>query len=522
MKELKNYIEYQLEMISEALKNDEAALVLSERLSDIIRYIDSPIASKLYSYSNRMFYNVKVTLIDINDKKDTNGDVVLDSVTFSQPNKVYDYIAKNKITNLGYDRTKKELTSQQHAEYNHYLVNNKELLFNISGRSETTIGRVVKKLFGDEFNSSEIEDFVNKYKTLREKPIFELVNGDDIVYWYDSKTYVDGDGTLNNSCMNSTEKSNYIKFYAINKDKVSLLILKDNKDSNKIKGRALIWYLDEPKGRVYMDRIYTTVNYLENHFIDYAKKNGWIYKSEQNMYETTDLIDTVSGEIIKKISVNNIKPHNDYPYMDTLKYFNKNEEKLSNYKDNEKEMYKLESTHGSYSTINRQIDDLYWSDYYNRELDIDNDDELMYCEWIDDYRYTDDCYYSDYYDVTIDYNYANTNMINCKYNDDEWDSYRKPEDTVEMYDGEYATEDWARLKGVKKSNYLGGGVQGAVWSEYYRSYIGDTDDKSILKVRLEPTTDPRYESDWRIDDDETFYEYNGYYFDNNVKKEDIK
>ena len=38
--------------------------------------------------------------------------------------------------------------------------------FHIKGRTETTIGRLVRRLFGTIFNQSSIEKFVNKYKAI--------------------------------------------------------------------------------------------------------------------------------------------------------------------------------------------------------------------------------------------------------------------------------------------------------------------------------------------------------------------
>lgn len=66
-------------------------------------------------------------------------------------------------------------------------------------------------------------------------------------------------------------------------------------------------------------------------------------------------------------------------------------------------------------------------------------------------------------------------------------------------------------------------VQGAVWSEYYNSRIGDTNDNYVIGVRIEPSTESyRVKMDWGFYNDNTYYEYKGYYFDNNIKKEYIK
>src|SRR5690606_25207707 len=73
----------------------------------------------------------------------------------------------------------------------------------LSGRSEIKIGKFINKLFNKEFSDKEIEDFVNLFKSEMKKKteVFEIVEGDDIEYWYNCDNYLNKKGNLGNSCM---------------------------------------------------------------------------------------------------------------------------------------------------------------------------------------------------------------------------------------------------------------------------------------------------------------------------------
>jgi len=115
------------------------------------------------------------------------------------------------------------------------------------------------------------------------------------------------------SCMSG--KGELVKYY--NSDpNVHVLLLYHNEE---IAGRALVWNniydLDSKKYITFIDRTYPapseTINEL---FLKYAKKHGWLYRSSQRA-ESTELI---SGHTIyHKIKYND--PIN-FPSMDTLRF----------------------------------------------------------------------------------------------------------------------------------------------------------------------------------------------------------
>lgn len=173
-------------------------------------------------------------------------------------------------------------------------------------RQVSKIGRIFKKL-NDGLTDSQIENFVHEYKALwstimkNSENRLQVVNGDKISYWYDGKKYLPGKGTLNRSCM---RYASIVKFYDKHPDKIAMAILLNSDD--KLLARALIWKLDEPKGVIYMDRIYSVKSMYGKILLNYAHKNNMKTRAE--------------GWNVKNRMEIKIK-HNDYlPYLDSFRY----------------------------------------------------------------------------------------------------------------------------------------------------------------------------------------------------------
>jgi len=507
MNNLNNYDDYILDMILENIKNDETILLLSIRLHNIIESIDHPIAKKIIASDfNRAKINFKVTLLDINDKKGQDGKPILDSISFMTSNKAIESAAKEKNITLNKDI---ELTSSQIEQIYDYFLDDKS--FNGKNRSETSLGRIINKLFPNEFNpNTDIEPFVNLYKSQRDPSDFKLVKGDDIIYWYNKDQYAEG-GTLNGSCMRYDSCSEYLKFYSENPDKVSLLILKDKEDSSKIRGRAIVWNLDEPSGRTFMDRIYYTNDYIVSLFKDYAYQNGWIFKSEQNMNEDEDFIDSTNGEVLNNLNVKNLNDPGSghYPYMDTLKYFDNST--ISNNYDTIYDYIELTHTDGSAVGAGEYVE------FYDEYIDTDDSESGTYCQWGDGWRYYSDCYYSDYYDEWITNDYAETNLTYCDYCDDDDDEYRRSRDCTEVSDGKYAANDYLE-DNFNYSNYTNEWLVNSEFSDYYDTYI-DADDAVEVYTDVEKS-----KTDWRPSDDGSWFEwdYDNEKYDNEITIEELK
>lgn len=131
---------------------------------------------------------------------------------------------------------------------------------------------------------------------------YEIVRGQAVL-----DAYNDSKGP--HSCMKGQP---FTEFYAANPDKVGLVKLSRG---GQYFGRALLWTLDEPQGRIFLDRIYPSdggdhIEWLK----DIARVNGWIYKTEQtygNCLSEDDLRLQVSMDVTAVST---------YPYMDTLCY----------------------------------------------------------------------------------------------------------------------------------------------------------------------------------------------------------
>ena len=257
-------------------------------------------------------------------------------------------------------------------------------------RNSVAIGRFINKLFPGKYNDKDREEFVNSFKASIEQGTerFEVVEGEDIAFWYSYENYKEDSGTLGNSCM--ARKTNLFGIYTQNQDVCKMLILKED---DKIIGRALVWKLASIKHikqdvegiEYFMDRQYTIKESDVQKFRNYAKEQGWCYKSYNNHHSlSTVTIDGVEKNVDMTIKVAT-KDYNRYPYMDTFKRYDVNNGILHN--DDEQEeryegQYILEDTGGGYSEIEGGV----WSEWYDRRID---DDDAVYSEPLGDHLIAD-------------------------------------------------------------------------------------------------------------------------------------
>jgi len=257
-------------------------------------------------------------------------------------------------------------------------------------RNEVGLGRFVNKIFPGKYNSKQVEEFVNSFKASLEKvgEYFDLVEGVDIDFWYNSKNYKSDAGTLGSSCM--AKKVNIFSIYTQNQDVCKLLILKED---DKIIGRSLIWKLSSIKSsgkpvegvEYFMDRQYTIKDSDVQKFRNYAKEQGWCYKSYNNHHSLGSV--TIDGEeknVRMTIEVS-AKDYNRYPYMDTFKRYDINNGILHNDDEQGEEyegQYILEDTGGGYV----EIEGGHYSEWHDRRIP---EDEAVWSEPLGDYLYAD-------------------------------------------------------------------------------------------------------------------------------------
>lgn len=169
-------------------------------------------------------------------------------------------------------------------------------------RNKLKIGKFFNKIFYLE--NFQIENLSHQYKIYYNieidnvDDIFNIVSGEDIYFYYQTKNYVLGGGTLNNSCMNNASEDK-LSFYINNPDKIKLLIIKN--DNNKLLGRCLMW---ETNKGLYLDRAYC--RYDKDIFL--YKKYAEIKKMKSYYTNKTSL------EINDLKSINN----NYLPYLDSF------------------------------------------------------------------------------------------------------------------------------------------------------------------------------------------------------------
>ena len=188
-------------------------------------------------------------------------------------------------------------------------------------RQEIRTGRAVRLLLqanGLTFSDSEIEQFVNSFRSILSVinnvfGRFEIVEGDDLGFWYHRKNYLHPHkGTLGSSCQ-AVGRLDWLEIYIKNPDTVKLLILKSDEDFDKIIGRALLWKLED--GSTLMDYQYTSNDSDYKVFQEYAKTKGWKSVEEDD------------GEFIAYIKPGTF---DKYPSVDNMNNWDSRTGKLSN------------------------------------------------------------------------------------------------------------------------------------------------------------------------------------------------
>ena len=292
------------------MKKEFIHLTATPRLLELLSSINHEISFRLIEcikYRNMS----PISFLDFGDTNDT--------ITFIQSNKL------------------KELCNKYGEEYKKYAWTTK--------RSSIKIGKSIKLIFSDLFPVNQpkdqiapkppvdIESFVNMFKAERDKnknyERFEIVKGLDIRYWYNQENYsrfIQEDTSLAKSCSRYKEAGKYLEMYVSNPDIVNMLILKD--DVNRLRGRAIVWNLTYPENRIYMDRVYSINDCDVESFKNYAKEQGWLYKSKQTYGFHHNIVDSRNNEeyvwenFIMKAQIKP-KEYKYYPYLDTLCVYNR-------------------------------------------------------------------------------------------------------------------------------------------------------------------------------------------------------
>jgi hypothetical protein len=99
--------------------------------------------------------------------------------------------------------------------------------------------------------------------------------------------------------------------------------------SNKIRGRAIVWTLND--GTIFVDRIYTNNDSDIELFKQFAQSKGWFYKTHQDSSSNLMMTDGKTRKTEDTYICNLKKVYFDrYPYVDSMKYLSLTEKCLTN------------------------------------------------------------------------------------------------------------------------------------------------------------------------------------------------
>ena len=200
------------------------------------------------------------------------------------------------------------------------------------GRTYLKVGRLVgkllpKRLIDEYLSSSDIEEFVNIYKSFFDvsNRRLEVVDGEKLRKYYLANNYYRLErGTLWKSCMRYSDRQRFLDIYVQNPEKVKMLVMLSVQDGvERVRGRALLWEAEDMNGNKIkvMDRIYTIFDSDILVFKKWARESGYITKAYQNA-KTQNIYD-INGEDTLNLKVT-LDRHllGTYPYLDSFQFYN--------------------------------------------------------------------------------------------------------------------------------------------------------------------------------------------------------
>lgn len=223
-------------------------------------------------------------------------------------------------------------------------------LWSSSKRFQAKPGGFIAKLFKN-VSAREVEIFSTLFRNMACRPKFSLrtVKGYKIKDLYHHEAYESDEGSLGASCMRYDSCQEFMNIYEDNSETISMLAM-ENEDGGLI-GRALLWDFD---GHKIMDRIYTTNDErYAFYFKEWASKNGYLFKSAQNWFDTMSFEKIGDKKVKLKLEVKlKHSEYRRYPYMDTFKFYSPEKGTFSNFQPE-----------GSFYTVCSPDGSKYGSDY---------------------------------------------------------------------------------------------------------------------------------------------------------------
>lgn len=264
-------------------------------------------------------------------------------------------------------------------------------LWSSSKRFHAKPGAFVSKVFKD-IPAKEVEIFSNLFKAESSKPNFQfkVVLGEDIRKYYHHSKHQSESGSLGVSCMRYDRCQPYFDLYCENPEVISMLVMLDEFD--KVLGRSILWQFGTKK---LMDRIYTANDEkLSLYFKKWAYENGFLHRKQQNWYNSIMFQDSQNVvEINKTVVLKNFNFDN-FPYMDTFRFLNRNTGELSNFIKNDRSVITLCGSEGNYYGRN-------YLGFDQVSKVFRHCGELVYLDYLDISTSSDNCRYSEVNDCYI-------------------------------------------------------------------------------------------------------------------------
>lgn len=244
------------------------------------------------------------------------------------------YHIVNAIDSIEENTNKHYLSLSQDTEMQVSYAKCEEDIYNNKRRIRTTLGKYLSRQCSilEYITDVELDSFVtnvwaiiNSYNKLDVK----ILTGEDIIKFYKS---CDGSS---HSCMTG-KKAHFTEFYAINPDKVSLLVY------DRI--RALLWTCDD--GTKVLDRAYPSHHYKIETLRRWAKIQGYVLREKADTAVwiigdndgDDDTHINLDDSSIKTITMNAATKNGLYPYLDTFCFGTIKDKKLvlsNDYKDSD-------------------------------------------------------------------------------------------------------------------------------------------------------------------------------------------
>ena len=180
---------------------------------------------------------------------------------------------------------------------------------NEAKRVKTTLGRYLTRIFDVKVKDKTLSDFTTEVLKLvsseqeLDAEIKEL-SDKDIMDFYETNDDSSCGGL--SSCM-SGESASYTELYALNSDKVKLIVFGN-------RARALLWTTDD--GTKVLDRYYPSQSKYGELLRQWAKNKGYVLRNNPDSLVTSGSVSLSDN----KQHIITLKHNDVFPYLDTFKF----------------------------------------------------------------------------------------------------------------------------------------------------------------------------------------------------------